>query len=72
VSTRKGEKHFIHLLELDDESLFIPQFSEEIESAVYYMSGNTVEYRYRQNGVEFVFDQSEMDQYDTILELKFR
>lgn len=50
VTTRKGNRQFVHIFSLADESLFLP-VTKKVKSAVVYGTGQAVKYRQTPEGV---------------------
>ena len=50
VTTRKGNRQFVHIFSLADESLFLP-VTKKVKSAVVYGTGQAVKYRQTPDGV---------------------
>jgi alpha-L-fucosidase len=45
VSTRKGNRHFIHIFNLDEETIFIPIQNTKITDCKEYLSGKPIEFK---------------------------
>jgi len=68
VTTQKGERHFMHVLDWNDDLLFIPGFPGIVESAVYFESGEPAEFKQIEEGVFFYLDEDQKTDPDTIIE----
>ena len=51
VTTKKGDRHYVHILNLCDNSLFIPFTSGKVMKAICLNDGSEVEYRQDKDGV---------------------
>lgn len=69
VSTQKDGRHFLHILEPHGDKIFIDDFPGELESAVYFKSGDSVQFRQIEEGVILTLDENQVDEIDTVLEL---
>ena len=45
VSTRKGNRHFMHIFNLDEETIFIPLENTKITDCKEYLSGKPIEFK---------------------------
>lgn len=70
VTTQKGERHFMHVLDWNDDLIFIPGFPAILESAVYFESGEPAEFKQIEEGVFFYLDEDQMIEPDTIIEFR--
>ncbi|HOI48124.1 MAG TPA: alpha-L-fucosidase [Prolixibacteraceae bacterium] len=70
VTTHKGNKIYIHLLNLKGENLLIPALPSKIKSAVYFDGGEKVRYRETEYGLLLHIPQNKQDAVDTILTIE--
>jgi alpha-L-fucosidase len=70
VSTQKGNKVYLHLLESGRSSYFIPGFQATIHKMTLFDSGNNVEHNLSEYGLLFRVPQAEQDPVDTIVVLE--
>lgn len=55
VTTKKGDKQYIHILSLNDQALFVP-IKRKIKKAVYFDDQQKVDFRQTPEGVFFTLD----------------
>lgn len=71
VSTQKGKKMYLHLLE-NKNTWFIPAFKDGIESMRFYKSKNKVKYEVNSYGLLLETPEKEQDSIDTIIEITLK
>lgn len=71
VSTQKGKKVYLHLLE-NKPSWFVPDFRSKIASAQFYKSKSAVTYEVNDFGMLLRIPEKEQDPIDTIIELTLK
>jgi alpha-L-fucosidase len=69
VSTKKGNKIFIHLLNFRENELVINNLKEKIKNITYYNSKLKADYTFRKSILKINLDKSEMNEIDTIIEI---
>jgi alpha-L-fucosidase len=69
VTTQKGNKIFVHLLQLDDDVLALPKLPAKILSAK-LLDGSKVEVNQNSLGVMLKVDASRRDPFDTVVVLE--
>lgn len=72
VSTRKNGIHYLHILDLKDNILFIPDFPKSLKSAVFYDSGNPVKFKQIEEGVFLYLQEEGLHPIDTIIVMEMR
>ncbi len=72
VSTMKGKKVYLHILDLDKEVLLINPFKEKIDSAVYFEDKSAVSYRLDSFGLLLEVPEDKRQDIDTIIEITLR
>jgi len=70
VTTQKDGRHFMHVLETDEDRIFIPDFPETVESAIYFDSGEPAEFKQIEEGVFFYINEDQKTNLDTIIEFR--
>jgi alpha-L-fucosidase len=72
VTTQKGNKVYVHILNWQDESLTIPKLSGKVVSARLYKDKSAVKFQESAFGVSIIVPRSQMDDIDTIVELELK
>lgn len=70
VSTRKGNKVYIHILDWSDESLTIPSWGKKIKSAVLYDDKTPVKFIENEYGITIKIPQLKKNDIDTVVEFE--
>ena len=70
VSTRKGNRLFIHVLDLADQALFVPLKYNKVKRAIEFKSGKKVKFTRVDGGITLQFDAVPTD-FDYVVELNF-
>lgn len=70
VSTRKGNRLFIHVLYLADQALFVPLKYNKVKRAIEFKSGKKVKFTRVDGGITLQFDAVPTD-FDYVVELNF-
>lgn len=70
VSTRKGNRLFIHVLDLADQALFVPLKYNKVKRAIEFKSGKKVKFTRVDGGITLQFDTVPTD-FDYVVELNF-
>jgi alpha-L-fucosidase len=70
VTTQKGSKVYVHILNWEDPSLLLPPFSKTIKSAYTLKDGNRAEFSENEYGVTLKIPRGAQDPYDTIIVLE--
>ena len=70
VSTRKGNRLFIHVLDLADQALFVPLKYNKVKRAIEFKSGKKVKFTRVEGGITLQFDAVPTD-FDYVVELNF-
>jgi alpha-L-fucosidase len=71
VTTRKGNKVYLHVLNWQDPVLAMPRLQQKVKSAKLLKDGSKVEFlEHDKYGFFIRFAQSARDEYDTIVELE--
>lgn len=72
ASTRLGNTVYFHILDHNKKTYIIENYSPNIKSFKYFNSGNKVDFKFKNNGLKITLDESEIDDIDTILVLKYK
>ena len=72
VSTRKGNKIFLHLLNFNDKELEITDLKEKIKKVTYYNSNLKVDYKFKKSTLTINLDKSQLNEIDTIIEITIK
>jgi alpha-L-fucosidase len=71
VSTQKGDRLFIHILNLQDNALFIPLTGKKVTKATVFANGKAVKYSTTTGGVVLNLPETPKD-IDYVVELKIK
>lgn len=71
VTTQKGDRLFVHILELKDKGLFLPITDCKVLSATKFADGAKVRFEQSKEGVLLILDEIPTD-IDYVVELKIR
>jgi alpha-L-fucosidase len=72
VSTQKGKKLYLHILDWDKEVLLVQPFEDKIQSVVFYKDKSAVKYRLDAYGLLLEIPKNKRDEVDTILEVTLK
>ncbi|HEY9005954.1 alpha-L-fucosidase [Ohtaekwangia sp.] len=72
VTTQKGNKVYVHILDWSDESLVIPSWGKKIKSARLYSDKSVVKFAESEFGITLKVPKAKMDDVDTIVELELK
>jgi alpha-L-fucosidase len=67
VTTQKGNKVFVHVLDPEDMNLLIPDFGKKVKSITLYSSGARLKYKQDTFGITVSVPSEIIDKTDTIL-----
>lgn len=67
VTTQKGNKVFVHILNPEDDNLLIPDFGKKVRSITHFDTGTRLKYRQDSFGISVNLPQGIMNETDTIL-----
>ena len=71
VTTRKGDKLYVHILDLQDKGLFLPLSGQKVKSAVCFKDRRPVKFTQDKQGVLLEFDAVPAD-VDYVVELTLK
>ena len=72
VTTQKGNKVYIHILDWQDESLIVPSWGKKIKSAKLFTDKSSVKFSENDFGITLKIPSSKMNEVDTIVELELK
>lgn len=72
ATTRKDDKVFVHIMDLRDETVFLPGFNEKLRSAVFFDDKSKLKYTQNEYGTLITVPFDKRNEIDTILELTLR
>ena len=72
VTTQKGNRVFVHILDWQDESLLIPSWGQKVRSAKLFTDGSAVRFTQNDYGIVVSIPKAKLDDVDTIIELEVR
>ncbi len=72
VTTQKGNKVYIHILDWQDESLVIPSWGKKIKSAKLFTDKSSIKFIDNEFGITLKIPKSKLNDVDTIVELELK
>jgi alpha-L-fucosidase len=72
VTTQKGNKVYVHILNWQDETLTLPKLGRKVLSAKLFKDKSVVRFNDNDFGVSIQVPKSKMDEIDTIVELELK
>jgi alpha-L-fucosidase len=72
VTTQKGSKVYVHVLNWYDESLVIPSWGKKIKSAKLFNDKTPVKFIENEFGITIKIPKNKLDQIDTVVELELK
>ncbi|MBS1554781.1 MAG: alpha-L-fucosidase [Bacteroidetes bacterium] len=72
VTTQKGNKVYVHILNWQDESLMLPKLSKRIGSVKVFLDKTPIKFHESEFGVSLLIPKSKMNEIDTIVELELK
>ncbi|HEX5169040.1 MAG TPA: alpha-L-fucosidase [Cyclobacteriaceae bacterium] len=70
VTTQKGNKVYVHILDWQDESLVIPSWGKKIKSAKLFSDKSTLKFSENEFGISLKIPKEKLNDLDTIVELE--
>jgi len=67
VTTQKGNKVFVHLLNPEDTNLLIPDFGKKVKNITFYGTGAKLKFKQDAFGIAISVPEGSLDEIDTIL-----
>jgi alpha-L-fucosidase len=72
VTTQKGNKIYVHILNWNDETLTLPKLGKKVISAKMFADKSPVKFLENDFGLSLMVSRSKMNDVDTILELEVK
>lgn len=72
VSTVKGDKIYLHILELEGNELRIPDFDERLKKATIFKDKTPVEFKLKKGVLTLTIPEVKKEKVDTVIELMLR
>ena len=72
VTTQKGNKIYVHILNWQDETLTLPKLGKKVISAKMFSDKSIVRFQENDYGLSLMVPKSKMDEVDTIVELEVK
>jgi alpha-L-fucosidase len=72
VTTQKGNKVYVHILNWHDETLTIPKLTKKVASAKMFSDKSVLKFQENEFGVSIKVPKDKMDEVDTIVELELK
>jgi alpha-L-fucosidase len=72
VTTQKGNKVYVHLLNWYDESIVIPSWGKKIKSANLFVSKAPLKFSENEFGITIKVPKANIDEVDTVIELEVK
>jgi alpha-L-fucosidase len=72
VTTQKGNKVYVHVLNWHDESLVIPSWGKKIKSAKFFNDKTPVKFIENEFGITLKIPKAKFDDIDTVVELDLK
>lgn len=70
VTTAKGNKVYLHILNWSDDALLIPNLPKEVKSAKFMKDGSRARFEKNKNGLILQIPQTARDNFDTVVEIE--
>jgi alpha-L-fucosidase len=67
VTTQKGNKIYIHLLNAEDKNLLIPDFGKKVKSITLFNTGSKLKFKQDSFGIAVAVPDEIIDEIDTVL-----
>ncbi len=67
VTTQKGNKVFVHVMNLEDPNLLIPYFGKKVKRVTQFTTGSQLKFKQDQFGIAVTIPREMVDDIDTIL-----
>ncbi|HOW10016.1 MAG TPA: alpha-L-fucosidase [Bacteroidales bacterium] len=70
VTTRKGNKVYVHLLNPEDNNLLLPDFGKKVKNVTLYQTGSKLKFKQDGFGISISVPSESLDDTDTIIVLE--
>ncbi|WP_291870277.1 alpha-L-fucosidase [Maribacter sp.] len=72
VSTIKGNKIYVHILELNRNEVIVSDFHQKIKKVIFFKDKTPVKYKLKKGELKFKVPENKKDHLDTIIEITLR
>lgn len=72
VTTQKGNKIYVHILNWQDETFSLPKLGKKISSAKIFSDKTVLKFQENDIGIHLLIPKSKMDEVDTVIELEVK
>jgi alpha-L-fucosidase len=72
VTTQKGNKVYVHILNWQDETFTLPKLARKVSSAKLFSDKSVLRFQENEFGISLLIPKSKMDEVDTIIELELK
>ncbi len=72
VTTQKGKKVYVHILNWQDETFTLPKLARKVISAKLFSDKSVLKFQENDFGINLLIPKSKMDEVDTVIELELR
>jgi alpha-L-fucosidase len=72
VTTQKGNKVYVHILNWQDETFNLPKLARKVISAKLFSDKSVLKFQENDFGINLLIPKSKMDEVDTVVELELK
>jgi alpha-L-fucosidase len=72
VSTRKGDKLYLHVLESSGEELLISDFDHKIKEATFFKDKTAVSFKLKKGELKLIIPEDKKEEIDTVIEITLK
>jgi alpha-L-fucosidase len=72
VTTQKGNKIYVHILNWQDEAIVLPKLGKKVVSAKVFKDKSSVKFLENDFGVNLLVPKTKFDSIDTIIEIEVK
>jgi alpha-L-fucosidase len=72
VTTQKGNKVYVHILNWQDETFTLPKLARKVISAKLFSDKSVLKFQENDFGINLLIPKSKMDEVDTVIELELK
>ncbi|MGB5318485.1 alpha-L-fucosidase [Eudoraea sp.] len=72
VSTRKGDKLYLHVLESSGEELLISDFDHKIKKATFFKDKTAVSFKLKKGVLKLIIPENKKEEIDTVIEITLK
>jgi alpha-L-fucosidase len=70
VTTQKGNKVYVHIMNPEDKNILLPDFGKKVKSVILFTTGEKVKFRQDAFGIALAIPEGSVDETDTILTIE--